>query len=320
MSAISTAPARAARPRVGAALGSRDGAALLALSLLALLLRLTDISRSLFTDEAFSLALAQRGFFHMLSLFAYEANGTLYSLVLWPLTRVIGTGEVAVRLPALVAGVASVPAMWWAARLLAGRRAAWVAAALLAINPMAVFYAQEARAYEPALLSAILAFGALAAACALPAGRRAWVGYVAAMLALAYCDLLAVPILLPAQALLVLRARRAVLRPWLISLIALGVGCVPLLVLSIVSRSRRNPLYWLPKTSKGLVKTAVEEFAGGQSPGTWIGLLTLALGVLLLAGAAWRLRGAGRARTGPRGTLLLAACWGVLPIVLLLAI
>jgi hypothetical protein len=42
--------------------------------------------------------------------------------------------------------------------------------------------------------------------------------------------------------------------------------------------------------------------------------------VLLLAGAVWRLRDAGRIRTGPGGTLLLAACWGVLPIVLLLAI
>src|SRR5450759_3703592 len=51
---------------------TRERTALLVLTALALLLRVTSLSRSLFTDEAYSLALAQRGFGHMFELFGYE--------------------------------------------------------------------------------------------------------------------------------------------------------------------------------------------------------------------------------------------------------
>jgi hypothetical protein len=88
---------------------------LLALTVLALLLRLTSLSRSLFTDETYSLALAQRGFGHMLALFGYEANGTPYSIVLWPLIRIFGTGVTLLRLPAVIAGTLRGPALGWPA-------------------------------------------------------------------------------------------------------------------------------------------------------------------------------------------------------------
>ena len=174
--------------------------ALAALTALALALRVTSLSRSLFTDEVYSLALAQRSFGHMVALFGYEANGTLYSIVLWPLIRVFGDSEQLLRLPAVIAGVASVPAMWWAARQFAGRTVPLVAAALLAVNPMAAWYSQEARAYSFVVLTACLGFGALAYASFRADGARAaWIGYVAAMAAMAYCDLLAIPLALPAS-------------------------------------------------------------------------------------------------------------------------
>ena len=61
-----------------------------ALTAFALVLRLTSLGRSLFNDETFSLALAQRGFGHMISLAGYEANGMAYSILLWPVTRIFG--------------------------------------------------------------------------------------------------------------------------------------------------------------------------------------------------------------------------------------
>src|SRR5271166_4298373 len=168
MSAATAAPeAPPARP-----VPRGEAIAIAALTALALALRTSSLSRSLFTDETYSLALAQRGFGHMLGLFAYESNGTLYSVVLWPLIRVFGTGEPVLRVPSVLAGAASVPALWWAARALASRPAALVAAGLLAVNPMAVYYGQEARAYELAVLATCLAFGALARMVARPGGRR----------------------------------------------------------------------------------------------------------------------------------------------------
>jgi mannosyltransferase len=314
----STTIAAVAAPPRKRSVSTGETAAIVALTVVALLLRVSSLSRSLFTDEAYSLALAQRGFGHMVTLFGYEANGTPYSIILWPLIRILGTGEAVLRLPAVIAGAASVPAMWWAARQFGAGRFSLLAAALLAINPMAVWYSQEARAYAFVVLTACLAFGALARALAQPDGRRAWVGYVAAMTALAYCDLFAAPIALPAQALIAWRGGREGIRRWLLSLVALGVCCVPLLVAAAISHSRRNALYWLPKPDRGLVELALQEFTGGFSGVSAVRWATLAAGAVLVAAALWRLRRSDPA--GERATLAIAACWGIVPGVLLLAV
>jgi mannosyltransferase len=291
---------------------------LLVLTVLALALRVTNLSRSLFIDESYSLALAQRSLGHMLALFGYESNGTLYSIVLWPLIRIFGTGAALLRAPAVLAGTLSVPAMWWAARKFVSGRAALLAAALLALNPMAIWYSETARQYAFVVLAACLAFGALPRALERGGGRRAWAGYVAAMVALAYCDLFAAPIALPAQALIARRHGRDGLRSWLRSLLAVFVCCVPLLVASVIARSRRNALYWLPKTGRGLGELALQEFTAGFSELTAVRWATLLAGAVLVGCATWSLRRHEDARE--RGTLAIAACWGIVPGALLLAI
>jgi 4-amino-4-deoxy-L-arabinose transferase-like glycosyltransferase len=290
---------------------------LVALTALALLLRVTNLSRSLFTDEAYSLALAQRSFGHMLVLFGYESNGTPYPIALWPLIRIFGSGPALLRAPAVLAGTLSVPALWWAAQRFVSRPAALLAAGLLAINPMAIWYSAMARQYAFVVLAACLAFGALPRALDGRAGRRAWVGYVAAMVALAYCDLLAAPIALPAQA-LIARGSRAGFRGWLRALAAVAACCVPLLVASAIARSRRNALYWLPKTDRALFTLALQEFTGGFSGLSAVRWATLAAGAALVGGALWSARRAADAER--QRTLAIAACWGIAPGALLLAI
>ncbi len=291
---------------------------LLALTTVALALRVTSLSRSLFTDETYSLALAQRSFGHMLSLFGYEANGTPYSIVLWPLIRIFGTSETLLRLPAVLAGTLSVPALWWAARRFTTPAAALLAAGLLALNPMAVWYGQEARSYSLVMLSAALAFGALPRALDRGSKRTAWVGYVAAMTLLAYCEIFAAPLALPAQALIAWRAGRAGFRRWLWSLPAVLVCCLPLLVAAAVARSRRDALYWLPKTDRSLVTLALQEFSAGFSGLTAVRWATLLAAVVLVGAALWIIRRGRAAVLG--GTLAMALCWGLLPAVVLLVI
>ena len=91
---------------------------------LALVLRLWGLTHKSLDggDEPFSLALAQRPLGEMFELFGFEANGTIYSILLWPLVR-ITRHEWMLRLPALVAGVLAVAAIWWAGRELVGPRA-----------------------------------------------------------------------------------------------------------------------------------------------------------------------------------------------------
>lgn len=288
------------------------------LSLFALVLRVTSLSRSLFTDEVYSVALAQRGFGYMLALFGYEANGTPYPIVLWPLIRIFGSGETLLRLPAVFAGTASVPALWWAARRYAQPAAALLAAGLLAVNPMAIWYSQTARSYAFIVLASCLAFAALPHALARGSGRRPWVGYVAAMTVLAYSEILAAPIVLPAQAIVAWRAGGPAFRRWLWSLVAIFVCCVPLLVAAAVARSRRNALYWLPKPNRGLVVLALQEFTAGFSGMTAVRWATLAAGAVLVGAALWSVWR--RNSAGARSTLAMALCWGVLPGVLLLVI
>ncbi len=321
----STAPTRP----FGTALESaRAGAwALAALTVLAFGLRLTSLSRSLFNDETFSFALAQRSFGHMISLAGYEANGMPYSVILSPLTRIFGTSVEVLRAPAVLIGTASVPLMYWAARQFSRERwVALLAATLLAINPMAIWYSQVARSYALVVLGACVAFGALARALATPEERprrRMWWLYVAAMALTGYSDLLAPVIVLPAQALMVWSVqdeqRRARARAWLGSLAATFVVCIPLLVAATIERGRRDPLYWLPKLGRGLVEAGVQEFGGGYSGVKAVGWLTLLVSALLVGAAALRLRRREGART-ERRWLATAAAWGVLPPALLLIV
>ena len=70
----------------------------------------------------------------------------------------LGTGAVALRLPSALAGIATVPVAWAIGRELAGRRARRsLCAALVAVNPLFVWYSQEARAYGLFVLTAALA-------------------------------------------------------------------------------------------------------------------------------------------------------------------
>ena len=76
-----------------------------------------------------------------------ENSPPLWYVLEWVDSRVLGTGEVALRLPSALAGIAIVPVAWAIGRELAGRRAALGCAALVAVNPLFVWYSQEARAY-----------------------------------------------------------------------------------------------------------------------------------------------------------------------------
>jgi mannosyltransferase len=133
---------------------------LAALTLLAAALRLSTLDlQSFWYDEAFtpvhvlhpSLWATLRGVVHT------ENSPPLWYLIVWADSRVLGTGELALRLPSALAGIATVPLAWAIGRELAGRRAAIVCAALLAVNPLFVWYSQEARAYGLFVLSAALA-------------------------------------------------------------------------------------------------------------------------------------------------------------------
>ena len=90
------------------------------------------------------------------SVAANENTPPLWYVLVWGISRVLGTGVVALRLLSALAGVALVGVGWAIGEELGSRRTAAILAAILALNPLMVWYSQEARAYELyALLGAV---------------------------------------------------------------------------------------------------------------------------------------------------------------------
>lgn len=169
------------------ALRARDYWPLAAITLLAAVLRLATIDlQSLWYDEAYtpvhvlhsSLSATWTSYVHS------ENSPPLWYLLEWLITRVLGTGAVALRLLSALAGIAAVPVAWAIGSELAGRRAAIATSALVATSPLLVWYSQEARAYGLFVLTAALALLCFVRALREPSRRRVWLFALTSALAL----------------------------------------------------------------------------------------------------------------------------------------
>ncbi|MGE5281646.1 MAG: glycosyltransferase family 39 protein [Chloroflexota bacterium] len=87
-------------------------------------------------------------FWHAMDAVGYsESAPPLYYAFAWLWTQVTGTAELGLRSFSALAGVLTVPVAYWIGAELRGRRTGIAAAALVAVNPMLIWYSQEARAY-----------------------------------------------------------------------------------------------------------------------------------------------------------------------------
>jgi hypothetical protein len=116
------------------------------------------VVRGIWVDEAISVDQARMPVGDMLDdLRDTDNHPPLHHLLLWVSLRLLGDGELAVRLPSILAGTLLVPALFLAGRELFDRRAGLAAAAFGAIAPLLVWYSQEARMYVLVMLLGTLA-------------------------------------------------------------------------------------------------------------------------------------------------------------------
>jgi mannosyltransferase len=295
---------------------------LAALTLLAAALRLSTLDlQSFWYDEAFtpvhvlhsSLSATLRAVAHT------ENSPPLWYLLEWADSRVLGTGEVALRLPSALAGIATVPVAWAIGRELAGRRAALLCAAIVAVNPLFVWYSQEARVYGLFVLTATVAM-----LCFLRADREPTPARMAAFALSGAVALVthyfALFMLIPMVLLLArepLRRRRVL--PATAALVLVGVALVPL-----ISEQGGHGTQWIGRWPLSQRLQAIPQYyLTGYSSAPLGHGVELLVALVILAGVGLGLSrlsepGARHARVG-RGALsalVIAAAAILAPIVL----
>lgn len=263
------------------------------LTALAALLRfLTLGGQSYHHDEIVTASRLLRGSFgHAMDAVGFsESTPPLYYALAWVWVQATGTAEFGLRSLSALAGVATVPVVYLIAAELRGRRAGLMAAALAAVNPMLLWYSQEARAYS--LLTLLCAVSLLYCARAARYGRRRdLTGWgIASALALATHYFAA---FLIAGELVVLARRRGreVLRGlWIVALA--GLLLAPL----AIHQASLGHAEWIMNTSLGhrLWEAAATFVTGetgdiiGQPERPALAFVPLALCLAALALLAWR--------------------------------
>lgn len=184
---------------------------ILGLILLAgLLLRLVPIfSESYWIDEVITANAENMPFMRMIDNRLANNHSPFYFIMLYPWARIFGSGEIALRIPSLLASMAALWVFWLlACRFLARRRQALLAVFLLAISTAAIHYAQEARMYSFVMLATLLSFYYF---WRLQEESRAalWLGYGLATLVNLYLSVTTLPFLV-VQGLWVLARRRRI--------------------------------------------------------------------------------------------------------------
>jgi mannosyltransferase len=188
-------------------------------------------SQSFWLDEAVAIHSARLDFSGLIDSLAHtEGNPPLYFLLLDGWMRVFGDSEAAIRSLSAIFGTATIVLAFELGRRLATRRVGLVAAALVAFNPLLVWFSQEARPYALLVLLSGLSFLLFAEALERPSGRVLGGWAVASGLALA-THYFAGLLILPELVWLVLRVRP---RARLVPAVA-GFALVPLALIPLVA-------------------------------------------------------------------------------------
>ena len=246
---------------------------LIAVTVLASALRLSTLNlQSFWYDEAFTPVHVLRpslwATLHGIS--RTENTPPLWYILAWADSRVLGTGEIALRLPSALAGIAAVPVAWAIGRELSGSRVAILTATLVAVNPLFVWFSQEARSYGLFILTAALAMLCFLRALREPTRGRVWAFALTGSLAL-LSHYFAVFLLIPmALWLLWERSTRKAALPAIAAIAVVGAALVPLVLAQgghnaqwigewpILQRLQAIPEYYLAGYSSSGVGHRVE--------------------------------------------------------------
>ena len=232
-------------------------------------------------DECFSVELARISWHNFVRLLWWrEANMSLYYLLL-RIWLHFGQSPSFIRDLSVLFSVATLPAIYWLARLLYDRKVALISASLFAFNAYSLRYAQEARSYALFLLLATLSSASLIVFLRTP-GPRTRLSYIVTSILAAHAHFYA--LLLMAAHWLALRfavssfdfqlssgtdsrnlkpetpnSTRPLGKAWRV----IAIAVAPLLI--FVAKTGAGPIRWIHRPSVRDVLDFYAHLAGGNS-------------------------------------------------------
>ena len=249
---------------------TKAGAAVLVLTGIGAALRFATIDQqSYWYDEAITASMLDGSLIDVFrGIVDTESTPPLYYMTGWVWAQLVGSDEWQLRSLSALVGTLVVPVAFAAGRVVATVRVGLAAAALAAVSPMLVWYAQEARAYALLTLLGGLSFVLFALARAQPTDRRlVWWAIVSA-LAIATHYFAGFVVL--AEGVLLFRAHprlRSV--RWALGGAAAAALC--LLPLAAVQASHRR-LGWVGGIElKDRVAEALQRLVTAGQPSSWAG-------------------------------------------------
>lgn len=123
--------------------------------LIGAILRLTSLNQSLWLDEAINtLAVKNYSLHDIVGQYARaDFHPPGHFILLWFWTKIFGYSEIAVRIPSVVFGLLTIWITFLIGKKIFSKRVGLVSATLIALNPLHIYYSQEARMYAMAALA-----------------------------------------------------------------------------------------------------------------------------------------------------------------------
>jgi mannosyltransferase len=118
-----------------------------ALIAVSVLLRTRELGVGFWIDEGLSVGIADRPLGDIPGVLRQDGSPPLYYVLLHFWMALAGRSEESVHALSVLFSVLCVPVAFWAGWTMFGRRTAWIAAVLAALNPFMTQYAQEGRMY-----------------------------------------------------------------------------------------------------------------------------------------------------------------------------
>jgi len=218
---------------------------------------------SYWRDEAATVAAVQRPLTALVYMLGNvdAVHGTYY-LLMWPLARLFGTGQLIMRLPSLVAMSLAAGVVAATGRRLFSPSAGLLAGLLFAVLPNVSLYGQMARSYAMVTLAAAVASYLLVRLTENYTSRPGWIWYAASLAVLGALNIFGL-LLIPAHAITMLArlrhedraVRRAAFARWLAAVCTAVVLNIPLLNLAY---QQRVQISWVPAPNLESVGNALD--------------------------------------------------------------